>query len=75
MPGRGYRYGMTDQEALKNLVDIAGSQKDLAAILRVPEERVSRWMNGHHRTPGTIQVIAELIDQLPRRDWPERWKR
>lgn len=66
---------MTDQEAIKKLVGIAGSQKRLGEIIGVPEERVSRWINGHHRTPGTIKVIAELIEQTPPRDWPERWKR
>lgn len=69
-----YCFGMSDQNPIKELIAVAGSQKKLAEILGVPEERVSRWVNGHHRTPGTIAVIAELIDQLPRKDWPERWR-
>lgn len=59
---------------VRRLAEIAGSQKRLAAILGVPEERISRWVHGVHRTPGTIAVIAELIDRLPPKDWPERWR-
>lgn len=69
-----YRFSMTDQEAVKELVRVAGSQKRLAEIIGVPEERISRWMHGHHRTPHTMQVILELVQGLPRRDLPERWK-
>ena len=65
---------MTTDHALTVLIQTAGSQKRLAEILNTSEERVSRWVNRHHAPPELITVIAEFIEHLPRKDWPERWR-
>lgn len=65
---------MTNEHALTVLIQTAGSQKRLAEILNTSEERVSRWVNRHHATPDFLVVIAEFIEHLPRKDWPDRWR-
>lgn len=72
---RAYVSTMTNAQALERLVQTAGSQKRLAEILDTSEERVSRWVNGHHQPPSWLAVIAEFVEQTPPRDWPERWRR
>lgn len=72
--GARYVEPMTNEQALTVLIQTAGSQKRLAEILDTSEERVSRWVNRHHAPPGFLVVIAEFIENLPRKDWPERWR-
>ena len=59
---------------LDKLIRIAGSQRRLAAALETTEETVSRWMTGTRGIPPHVSVIAELLDVLQPKDWPERWK-
>jgi hypothetical protein len=66
---------MTTDQALKILVQAAGTQRRLAEVLETTDERVSRWMRGHHAVPPILVVLAEFIDQTAPRDWPARWRR
>jgi DNA-binding transcriptional regulator YdaS (Cro superfamily) len=66
---------MTGEQALTVLVQCAGSQRRLASVLGVSEEHVSRWVHGRYPVPQWVVVVAEAMDQLPRKDWPERWSK
>ena len=64
---------MDGERALTVLTQCAGSQRRLGAIVGVSEEHISRWRAGKYPVPPWVIVMAELIDSLPRKDWPERW--
>jgi DNA-binding transcriptional regulator YdaS (Cro superfamily) len=64
---------MTHKQALSILVQCAGSQRRLACVLDVSEEHISRWVHGRYPVPQWVIAMAEVMDQLPRKDWPERW--
>lgn len=66
---------MTHEEALATLIRAAGNQRKLAAVVGVSEEHISRWGKGKYPIPDWVLAMAELIDGLHHRDWPERWKR
>lgn len=68
-------FTMTPEQALNVLVQCAGSQRRLASVLGVSEEHVSRWVHGRYPVPQWVVVLAEAMDQLPRKDWPERWSK
>lgn len=59
---------------LEELIRTAGSQRRLADALETTEETVSRWMAGTRGIPAYVSVVRELLDNVPRKDWPERWK-
>lgn len=52
----------------------AKSSRRLAEILGVTENQVSRWLRGKANPPESIVVIVELLEALPVKDWPERWR-
>ena len=59
---------------LDKLVHLAGSQRRLAAVLGMTEENVSRWRSGRRNVPAYVSVVVELLEAVPPKDWPERWK-
>jgi len=61
----------TGFERLKALL---GSQQRIAKALGLSEEQVSRISRGKSPSPVYMEAIAELLEQTPPKDWPERWK-
>ena len=65
---RDMRHGI---DTLKRLV---GSQAKIAAALGITEEQVSRIANGRSPVPGYMDAVAEFLEAVPPKDWPERWR-
>lgn len=65
---------MDNRTALDDLARCAGNQRRLSEIIGVSPEQISRWRHGVYPIPEWVSVMAELMDRLPRKDWPERWK-
>lgn len=61
--------------ALARLKSLTGSQARLADALGLSREQVSRIATGKSPVPVYMEAIAELLEALPRKDWPERWRR
>ena len=61
-----------DLDKLKRLV--GGSQTRLAHALGVTPEHVSRMATGKKSSPEYVAAIVELLEALPPKDWPERWR-
>ena len=68
------RHTSSRSDSLAFLVQAAGSQRRLAEILDVSEENVSRWGTGARNMPPYLDVVAELLERLPPKDWPDRWR-
>lgn len=64
----------SDKAAIEELVRIAGSQRRLAESLGAKEATVSRWVKGVRTVPSFVPLLVELLNKLPRENWPERWK-
>lgn len=60
--------------ALDRLRRLLGSQSRVAAALGLSNEQVSRIATGKSPTPEYMKAIAELLEALPPKDWPQRWK-
>ncbi len=61
-------------KATKDLITmVGGSQRRLCRILDMNEPHLSRVVNGRRPEPALFPVIAELLEALPRKDWPKRW--
>lgn len=63
--------GMTD--ALKQLRRLAGSQARVAEALGLTARQVSRIATGECPEPVYMKAVAELLEALPPKDWPQRW--
>ena len=61
----------TEMEKLSNVV---GSQAKIARALNISESYASRVAKGHRSSPPYIKAIRELIEIIPHKDWPNRWK-
>jgi len=55
------------------LHDMLKRQRTIADALGLSEEQVSRIANGKYTVPEYMVAVAELLEALPRKDWPERW--
>ena len=53
---------------------LVGSQARLARALSLTEKQVSRISTGKSKVPEYMEAIAELLEAMPPKDWPERWK-
>ena len=60
-------------DALGRLRSLLGSQARIADALGLTREQVSRIATGKSPEPEYIVAIAELLESLPTKDWPERW--
>ncbi len=60
--------------AIRRLKELLGSQARVAAALGVSPEHVSRMMHGNRDVPVYVDAIVELLEALPPKDWPERWR-
>ena len=59
---------------LKRLRNLFGSQARIAKAIGMTSEHISRIANGQRKEPEYLTVIAELLEALPPKDWPKRWK-
>jgi len=59
---------------LKRLRSLLGSQAHIAQALGMTAAHVSRIANGARAEPEYLTAIAELLEALPPKDWPKRWK-
>lgn len=53
---------------------LAGTQAKWAEATGSAKEHVSRVMTGKYPVPEWWEAMAELLEALPRKDWPDRWK-
>lgn len=52
-----------------------GSQANVARAIGLTTAQVSRIARGKSPVPQYMEAIAELLEAIPIKDWPERWKR
>lgn len=62
-----------DFEVLKRVY--GGKQAALAEILGLTQEHASRVATGKKPVPTYVSLIVELLEALPYKDWPERWRK
>jgi len=60
---------------LDRLRRLLGSQARVAEALDLTEKQVSRIATGKSPVPPYMVAIAELLEALPPKDWPDRWQR
>jgi len=60
---------------LKRLREAVGSQSQISKALSVSTEHVSRMATGKLPVPAYITALAELLEALPRKEWPDRWSK
>lgn len=61
--------------ALNRLRRLVGNQADIADALGLSREQVSRISTGKSPVPEYMEAVAELLEALPPKDWPERWRK
>ena len=66
------RMGHDLKSRIRNTV---GSQKAWADATGMSFEQVSRILAGAHPVPEWWLALLELLERLPIKDWPDRWKR
>lgn len=66
------RSGRTSLDKLKAF---AGKQRHVADALGLSQDQVSRIATGKSPVPVYMDAVAELLEALPPKDWPERWNR
>ncbi|MBL8844788.1 MAG: helix-turn-helix domain-containing protein [Hyphomicrobium zavarzinii] len=54
---------------------LAGSQANAARALGLTERQLSRISTGESPVPEYIEAIVELLEALPPKDWPQRWRK
>jgi len=59
---------------LQRIRTLVGSQARIAQALDMTVEHVSRISTGKTPDPEYMVAIAELLEALPPKDWPARWK-
>lgn len=60
---------------LKRLIRAVGSGRQVATALGMSEEQVSRVRTGRKAERDYFEALAELLELVPMKDWPERWRR
>ena len=53
---------------------VVGSQKRWADATGMSPENISRILSGKYPTPEWWLAMLELLESLPNKDWPKRWK-
>ena len=61
-------------EGLDLLLRVCGSRKRTCAILDVPLPVISFWMERPENIPEYVSMLAELLETVPPKEWPERWR-
>ena len=62
------------RNALDRLRTLLGSQTRIADALGISREQVSRIATGKSPVPEYMAAIVELLEALPPKDWPKRWR-
>lgn len=65
---------MSNTPELAKLRNLVGSQARIARALGMTQEQVSRISTGKSPVPTYIGAVTELLEALPPKDWPERWR-
>jgi hypothetical protein len=52
-----------------------GAGVRVATATGLTQDHVSRVFNGKAAEPEYLTAIAELLEALSPKDWPERWRR
>lgn len=60
---------------LERLKSLVGAQARIAEALGLTVEQVSRIATGKSPVPEYMTSLAELLEALPPKDWPGRWRR
>lgn len=63
------------RNALDRLRKLVGSQAGVARALELTPKQVSRISTGKSPVPPYMEAVAELLEALPPKDWPERWQK
>ena len=59
---------------LETLLGSSGTATRFADATGYKRPHVSTILNGHGPVPETWVAIVELLESLPPKDWPERWR-
>ena len=65
---------LTMGDAMDTLKRLVGSQVRIAEALGLSAEHVSRMATGKLAVPPYVEAVAELLEALPPKDWPGRWR-
>jgi transcriptional regulator with XRE-family HTH domain len=57
------------------LRQLVGVHARIADALGLSREQVSRISTGRSPVPEYMEAVAELLEALPPKDWPERWRK
>jgi hypothetical protein len=60
---------------IERLIEIVGSGQSVAAALKIAPGHVSRVKQGKSGDREYFLALAELLELVPIKDWPERWTR
>lgn len=63
------------RNGLDRLRKLVGPQAKIAEALEMSREQVSRIATGKSKVPGYMTAVAELLEALPPKDWPDRWRK
>jgi transcriptional regulator with XRE-family HTH domain len=63
------------QNSLDRLKSLGFSQRQIADALGLTEEHVSRIKSGAKSVPVYVDAVFELLEALPPKDWPDRWRK
>lgn len=54
---------------------VVGSQKRWADGTGMSAENISRILKGKYPIPEWWLAMLELLESLPHKDWPKRWRK
>jgi hypothetical protein len=66
---------LTLGDRFRTLFGSYGAGVRVAAATGLTPDHVSRVFNGRAVEPEYLSAIVELLEALPPKDWPERWRR
>ncbi len=66
---------MRQNRSIDRLKGLGFSQKEIADRIGLTFEHVSRIATGKMPVPVYMDAVVELLESLPPKDWPDRWKR
>ena len=66
---------MTQKRSIDRIKALGFSQKEIGDRLGLTFEHVSRIATGKAAGPIYMDAVVELLEALPPKDWPSRWKR
>ena len=61
--------------AIHRLRDMLGTQAAIARCLEMTPQQINRISVGKCQVPAYMEAIVELLESLPRKDWPARFQK